>query len=102
MTKFGSLIEGAMLYITANTDELWPWGSARAPKKLKGVEIYDAFLVHRWPSAMKYGSFKGLANGHLFYEFAELSPGVRNTICGDMPQSFTHLLVVSFWHFSGE
>jgi len=45
-TKFGSIIEGALLYITTETGEFWPNGSPGAPK-VKGVKICNSFLVHR-------------------------------------------------------
>jgi len=44
--KFGSLVEGALLYITTQTGELWPrapW-SARIGKGVK--KFCNAFLVH--------------------------------------------------------
>jgi len=36
--KFGSLIEGALMYITTQTGELWPRGILW-PQKVKGIKM---------------------------------------------------------------
>jgi len=48
MTKFGSLIQVALLYIRAKIDELWHGRSFGGPKILKGLKNCNDFrLVER-------------------------------------------------------
>ena len=43
---YNSLIEGAFVYITTQTGELWNTRSPLGAKMLKGVKNRNAFLVH--------------------------------------------------------
>jgi len=52
-------------------------------------KIVTLFSYVERPSAMKFGSVRGLANWHSFPEFCELWSGGPAIPCGDMHQSFT-------------
>jgi len=60
MTKFGSLIQVALLYIRAKIDELWHGRSFGGPKILKGVKIVTIFWYIVWSSAVKFGTRRGI------------------------------------------
>jgi len=63
---------------------------------VKGVKNFFVTLFSYivWPSAMKFGSVRGLANRNLFPEFRELWSECPAMPCGDMHQSFTDALVM--------
>jgi len=62
-------------------------------KKIKIVTIFS-YVV--WPSAMKFGIVRDMANRQLFPKFRELWSKGPAIPCGDMHQSFTDALVHSF------
>ena len=52
----------ALLYINTQIDEVWPKASPWAAKIVKGVKIITLFSYTVWPSAMKFGTVRGLTN----------------------------------------
>jgi len=79
--KFGSLIEGGLLYVITQIVELWCGGPCGAPKYWRVQKIVTLFSYIVWPSAMKFGVIRGLANWHLFPEFRELWSGGHSKPC---------------------
>ena len=61
LTKFGTLIERALVYKVAKIGELWLRGSSWDAKILKVQRIFvTLFLYIVWLSATKFGVMRGM------------------------------------------
>jgi len=58
-TKFGSVIDGVLMYVTMQTGELYPGGPMRPPKS-EGAKFVTLFSYTVWPTAMKFGTVRAI------------------------------------------